>query len=130
MTTPDWATSIHESCGMPLERHELGPNGKLHCPNSLPERHLQIDAEVLRLGGAAGGRVAVPEPPIYTVVAFRVQHGGRTYDYAAVRAGDGRWYATGAQTMQGVDWGTLVGAVRPKLVGPLQVMQPVRSLFL
>lgn len=76
--------------------------------------------------------VVTHEPPIYTVLAFRVRHpgGDRVYDYAAVRAGDGRWYLTGGETKQGVSWEILVRAVRARLVGPLMVMGPVRSLFL
>lgn len=105
-----------------------------------------IDAEVLRSGGthqegagdalfgrantaSLGAPVPHGEPPIYTVVSFRINHGGRVYDYAAVRAGDGKWYATGGETKQGVDWATLVRSARPRLVGPIQVMGPVRSLF-
>lgn len=109
----------------------------------------RIDAEVLRSGGKTpfGNEVAsvlfgerdpdsfgapVPhnEPPIYTVISFRVGMRGKTYDYAAVRAGDGKWYPTGGETKQGVDWHTLVRAVRPRLVGPVQVLGPVRSLYL
>jgi hypothetical protein len=111
----------------------------------------RIDAEVLRSGGQlapAGTQAAydaifgdpdpdsygspVPhnEPPIFTVISFRVGMSGRVYDYAAVRAGDGKWYATGGETKQGVDWQTLVRAVRPRLVGPVQVLGPIRNLFL
>jgi hypothetical protein len=116
----------------------------------------RIDAEVLRSGGRTpvGGSMTseeaehfrtalfgsrdeaseaapVPfdEPPIFTVIAFRVRMSGRDYAYAAVRAGDGKWYATGGATKQGVDWQTLVRAVRPRLAGPIQIMQPARSLF-
>mgnify|MGYP000246811518 CR=1 FL=1 len=91
------------------------------------------DAEVPRIGAShVGGPATRYEPPIYTVLGFRINHGGRVYDYdyAAVRAGDGKWYLTGGETMQGVDWQTMARAIRPKVVGPVQVMGPVRSLFL
>lgn len=101
--------------------------------------------EVLR-GGGAPGRGAlfadpgpenlgapVPhgEPPIYTVISFRVRHpgGGRVYDYAAIRAGDGKWYPTGGETRQGVDWPTLVRAIRARLVGPISILGPIRQVF-
>lgn len=104
----------------------------------------RIDAEVLREGGLPPrigrdelfGRLddqapvpAASEPPIYSVVCFRVALGSGVYDYAAIRAGNGKWYPTG-QAAQGVDWATLVRAVRPRLRGPIQVMAPDRSIFL
>lgn len=95
---------------------------------------LQRSAEPHLLGdpGATPVRPAQHEPPIYTVLAFKIRHpgGSRVYDYAAVRAGDGLWYVTGGETKQGVGWALLVDAVRARLVGPLQVMGPIRSLFL
>lgn len=65
------------------------------------------------------------EPPIFSVIKFRIRHqpgSGQYYDYAAIHAGDGKWYTTGAQTMQGVSWETLCHAIKPKLVGPVVVM--------
>lgn len=82
------------------------------------------EEEVLRWQRAAG-------PPIYTVISFRVRHpgGGRVYDYAAIRAGDGKWYPTGGETRQGVDWPTLVRAIRARLVGPISILGPIRQVF-
>lgn len=64
------------------------------------------------------------EPGVGTVVRFRVKHdnSGRYYDYAAIRAGDGKWYITGGETKQGVDWGTLIDAVQPLIEGPLWIL--------
>lgn len=83
---------------------------------------------------AANTQAPVPmsEPPIGTVLTFQVAHpgaAGRQYTYAALRAGDGRWYLT-SRTEQGVGWETMVRAVRERLVGPLVIMRPDRSVFL
>lgn len=63
------------------------------------------------------------EPAIGSVIQFRVQHGQRLYDYAAIRAGDGRWYATGSETVQAVGWTVMIEAVRPIIVGSLWVLR-------
>lgn len=55
-----------------------------------------------------------PEPAVGTVLAYVVHIGRRAYHYASLRAGDGRWYTTGTSTQQGVNWATLVGALRAK----------------
>lgn len=141
------SSDIHDLCGQPVEAHTLGPDGKALCPKS------GIDAGVLRQGAPTGdelsrrfnslfgqpdpGSLSAPvphsEPPIYTVISFRIRHSGASgtvYDYAAVRAGDGKWCVTGGETRQGVDWATIVRAVRARLVGPITVMGPVRQVFL
>lgn len=73
-----------------------------------------------------------PEPPIGTVVSFHVRHrpGTNPYSYAAIRAGDGKWYTTGRGTAQGVDWSTFANAVRERLAGPLMVMRVDRLFHL
>jgi hypothetical protein len=65
------------------------------------------------------------EPPIFSVVKFRIRHSpdsGRYYDYAAIHAGDGKWYLTGGETKQGVSWEAMCHAIKPKIVGPIVVM--------
>jgi hypothetical protein len=51
------------------------------------------------------------EPPVGTVLAYQRRlpgcDGERSYHYASIRAGDGRWYTTGSNARQGVDWHTL-----------------------
>lgn len=69
-------------------------------------------------------------PPIGTVVRFKIDHGGRYYDYAAVRAGDGKWYITGGDTKQGVSWAVMTAAIKPKLSGPIMVMSDRTGIWL
>lgn len=57
------------------------------------------------------------EPEVGTVLVYKVEHEigsttTRTYYYASIRAGDGRWYTTGRTAEQGVDWVTLYDALR------------------
>lgn len=60
------------------------------------------------------------EPPRGAVLAYqRLGHGGATLDYVSFRAGDGRWYTTGKNSAQGVDWQTLWAAVRMHASGPV-----------
>jgi len=61
-------------------------------------------------------------PPIGTVLRFRIKHTAGLYDYAALRAGDGLWYTTGATSAQGVTWPAFAAAVRTRLAGPLALM--------
>jgi len=66
-----------------------------------------------------------PEPPIFTALAFNIKHAGGAsdyYTYAAIRAGDGKWYITGGETKQGVDWVTFCDGVRDRLASPLWIM--------
>jgi hypothetical protein len=51
------------------------------------------------------------EPAVGTVLAYVRDVGDRTYTYASLRAGDGRWYTTGGASRQGVDWPTLSRAL-------------------
>lgn len=51
------------------------------------------------------------EPPVGSVIAYRVKLGGRDYDYVSLRAGNGLWYTTG-NTAQGATWPKLIGALR------------------
>jgi hypothetical protein len=64
------------------------------------------------------------------VVQFTIRHGVKSYDYAAIRAGDGKWYITGGYTKQGVSWEIMINAIRPKIVGPLWVMHGRAGLVL
>lgn len=61
------------------------------------------------------------EPPPGSVVSFKARLPGsdKLYDYAAIRAGDGRWWLTGGETKQGVMWSTLLDNIRPVIEGPL-----------
>jgi len=52
------------------------------------------------------------EPPVGSVIAYRVKLGGRDYDYVSLRAGNGLWYSTGSGTPQGVDWDALSNAMK------------------
>lgn len=74
--------------------------------------------------------VELNEPPVGTVVAFSVVHlGGKVYDYASIRAGNGLWYTTGGRAMQGVIWSKLLDSVRERAVGPLRIMQPGQAYY-
>jgi hypothetical protein len=74
--------------------------------------------------------VELNEPPVGTVVAFSVVHlGGKVYDYASVRAGNGLWYTTGGRAMQGVAWSKLIDSVRERAAGPLRIMQPGQAYY-
>lgn len=46
-----------------------------------------------------------PNPIIYFVKSFG---GSREYDYAALKAGDGKWYTTGPRSPKGYTWAELV----------------------
>lgn len=92
-------------------------------------------ARLARLGQRYEALVAPPEvlsssqyrgnePAPGSVVKFKVLLTGRTYDYAAIRAGDGRWYLTGGETKQGVSWQVLLDSIRPHLSGPVWVCLP------
>lgn len=63
-------------------------------------------------------------PPIGSVMKFEIQHpsSAMMYTYAAIRAGNGLWYVTGGETQQGVSWGILIEAIRPRVAGPIQAM--------
>jgi hypothetical protein len=76
----------------------------------------QLDATPITYGRVPG------EPSPGSVVQFKIRHGQKLYDYAAIRAGDLRWYITGGETKQGVDWHTLCEAIKPKMVGPMWVL--------
>lgn len=61
------------------------------------------------------------EPPRGSVLAYqRLGHGGAVLDYVSLRAGDGRWYTTGRNPAQGVDWRDLWAAVRHQAAGPIR----------
>lgn len=85
--------------------------------------------------GSAPVALGPDGPPIYTYIRFRVRLPGangvghRDYDYAGLRAGDGKWYLTGGETRQGVDWATLLDSVRPVLQGPIVIMTDRASVF-
>lgn len=54
------------------------------------------------------------EPPVdedgVAVIYFRKRfnRSGRLYDYAAIKAGDGKWYTTGPQSPKGYSWNQLI----------------------
>lgn len=78
------------------------------------------------------GAIVTPDqsPPCGSVIQFQVQLGGNVYDYASIRAGDGKWYTTGDKALQGVDWRTLIDVVKHKLAGPIQVLAPIQQVLL
>lgn len=102
-------------------------------PTPFPSRTAQTRAETLRaraarLAGEAQARAdrllaeatrldAMPPEPEGepALIFFRKQFhpGGQVYDYAALRAGDGRWYTTGPKSTQGYTWEQLLGFIYP-----------------
>lgn len=81
-------------------------------------------------GALTGNPLEYQGPPIGTVVRFKIDHGGKYYDYAAVRAGDGKWYITGGETKQGVSWEVMTNAIKAKLSGPIMVMSDQTGIWL
>lgn len=50
------------------------------------------------------------EPPPGSVIRFNMQFNGygTVYDYAALHAGDGKWYTTGPRSPKGYTWDELL----------------------
>lgn len=67
------------------------------------------------------------EPPVGSVIAYRVKLGGRDYDYVSLRAGNGLWYSTGSGTPQGVRWDALSNAMRHQGVERYSVVTEWRT---
>lgn len=127
---------VHENYDPPVDRRMVTPEmardavidlgGRVDPTPGRPQVPLEMP------GGNDPVPVPQAEPPVSTVVAFSVRHPSsrRVYDYAAIRAGNGLWYATGGTTAQGTTWEVLVRAVRERVVGPLRVLGPVREVYL
>lgn len=87
-----------------------------HRRSTLARRISRLEAEIARLE-------SLPEEPDANpaIVYFRKDFGGRDYDYAAVKAGDGLWYTTGPKSPKGYTWESLVGFIYPDGVDPAEV---------
>lgn len=87
-----------------------------HRRSTLARRISRLEAEIARLE-------SLPEEPEAdpAIVYFRKDFGGKDYDYAAVRAGDGLWYTTGPKSPKGYTWESLVGFIYPDGADPAEV---------
>jgi hypothetical protein len=82
----------------------------MHSPTSTPRLspHCLIEA----LGDEVAKLKDRPDEPteLGAVVRFTKTfgHSSKDYDYAAIKAGDERWYITGAASPQGLSWDQLL----------------------
>lgn len=74
--------------------------------------------------GSFVGTVEPPEPPIGTVIRYKIDHGGRLYTYVSLRAETGLWYTTGGGSKQDATWAELFAALKKQLRGPIEVLLP------
>lgn len=55
-------------------------------------------------------RARSKEPVLGSIIAWKVRAAdGVKYDYAAIKAGNGRWYTTGPNSPKGFTWDELMG---------------------
>jgi hypothetical protein len=68
--------------------------------------------------------VTLPEPPIGSVLRYKIDHGGRLYTYVSMRAETGLWYTTGGGSQRVATWAELFTALKEKLRGPVELLVP------
>lgn len=75
--------------------------------------------------------IVATEPAIGSIITFSVVYptGPKSYDYAAIRAGNGLWYMTGTNAGIGMNWRQFIDAFEPILKGPLYVVTEKRELM-
>lgn len=110
----------NEENSMTFKREPWMINGQSDEYNPSWGRNLRsLQDSLLRQAAAVQAKIdfidSLPDEPVAddgkpNVIFFQKQftEGGRVYDYAALQAGDGKWYTTGPRTPKGFTWQALI----------------------
>jgi hypothetical protein len=76
--------------------------------SSLLMQAAQVQARIDRIASFPDEPVMPDDRPNIVYFQKRFSVGGKKYDYAAIQAGDGKWYTTGPKTPKGFAWADLI----------------------
>lgn len=78
---------------------------------------------------AQRANATLPEPPIGSVIHYRLNLGGKLFTYVSLRAENGLWYTTGGGTKQNATWEELAAGIQGALSGPVMNLVPGAILW-